>query len=200
MERVLFPSSMSGIGSLDTLLKIDTFLGVWRRVDTMPIPDSPKQLRDDTFAARAHLVGHAMRAKLGEAFTDQVIVDTAKLVVFHLGPIDTADSKPAPTVDTPVVLLPPETTCSVCASALKLVKVGSNRHRSDSERDKPYFYVFGATGPIRPGFEFKKVCGKCQVEHRYQEIVTRALLRRHRPSLLIQMLPSTSIPPPRNLF
>ena len=168
---------MTSIGSLDTLLKFDTFLNVWRWVDTMPIPDSPKLLRDDTFAARAHIVGHAMRAKLGETFTDRVIVDTAKMVVHHIGNVDTAASKPAPSVDTPVVLMPPETTCSVCDSALKLMPVGSNRHRPESERDTPYFYVFGATGPIRPGYEFKKVCVNCQVEHRYQEIVTRALLR-----------------------
>jgi hypothetical protein len=80
----------------------------------------------------------------------------------------------------------------MCDGQLKLEHVGSNRHRPKSERDKPYFYVFGAMGPIHPGYEFKKGCMQCQTEYRYQEIVTRALLRHLFPTLCSHLLPPTT--------
>ena len=135
------------------------------------MPAAPKELRDQVFDVRAILTGDAMRSALGASFDTNEIIATAKLLSFYMGNLDSEPAVPAP----PVVLMPPETTC--CGRALKLQKVGVNRHREANERDAPYFFAFSVTGPIRPGYEYKKACGTCKTEYLYQEIVKRARLQ-----------------------
>ena len=165
------------IRSLLSLADVDDFLCVWRQPREMfPIPVDKGEPRNIAFQMRASLVRSEMERVLKQTMEEKEMVITAKLLVTALGrELDVVDDP-----DKSVYLVPPEIVCEnegcpVKGAPLTMQPIGASKHRLASERDKPYFFVFG---PVhydpQPGFEFKKVCEKgCKTEYRYHEIRQR---------------------------